>query len=320
MAIGTDGGLMLCSVIIPLYNKERYIVAAVTSVLRQSWQEFEIIVVDDGSVDGGAELVRAMDDARLRVVVQANGGVSSARNRGIAEARGDIVTFLDADDWYLPDYLATMVDIARRFPTGAFYACSYQRVPDGQALSLPGQDLQQVQAVPDFYARWRRGAFFCTNSVAVRRSDLLALQPCFPLGESLGEDQDLWFRLAERLQLFFCPAVLVAYRIDVSDSLCATGRLTRVPNNYLRLEQRAADGLLPQRLRRSAARLVVDARVTVARALLLEGRRREAWSQLWAARGGTASRRWWLTLGMCLLSTPGLVHRWEVWRHRHLSR
>ena len=106
---------MLCSVIIPLYNKEKYIVSAIDSVIAQSYQDFEIVVVDDGSRDGGAALVEAMADPRVRLIRQANGGVSRARNTGIAAARGELVCFLDADDWYGPAFLAVLVAMYRRY-------------------------------------------------------------------------------------------------------------------------------------------------------------------------------------------------------------
>lgn len=98
------------SVVIPLYNKEKYIRRAVDSVLGQTCQGFELIVVNDGSTDRGPAIVREYNDPRICLIDQENRGVSAARNRGIGEARGEFVTFLDADDEWLPGFLALSVD------------------------------------------------------------------------------------------------------------------------------------------------------------------------------------------------------------------
>ncbi|MGI6022871.1 MAG: glycosyltransferase family 2 protein, partial [Methanoculleus sp.] len=90
------------SVVIPLYNKAPYIARALASVITQTCQGFEVIVIDDGSTDGGAEIVRRLDDTRIRVIRQENRGVSAARNRGIESARTDFIAFLDADDEWMP--------------------------------------------------------------------------------------------------------------------------------------------------------------------------------------------------------------------------
>jgi glycosyltransferase involved in cell wall biosynthesis len=93
------------SVIIPLYNKALYIRRALDSIARQTFKDFELIVVDDGSTDEGARIVLEYSDSRLRLITQANAGPGAARNRGILEARGEFIAFLDADDEWLPEYL-----------------------------------------------------------------------------------------------------------------------------------------------------------------------------------------------------------------------
>lgn len=97
---------MEVSVIIPLYNKAPYIQRTLDSVLGQTFQDFELIVVDDGSTDGGGEIVARCADPRVRLIRQENAGPGAARNRGLHEAQGELVAFLDADDEWLPEFLA----------------------------------------------------------------------------------------------------------------------------------------------------------------------------------------------------------------------
>ena len=88
------------SVVIPLYNKELSIINTIQSVLDQTFQNFEIVVVNDGSTDRSVEMVEQFNDPRIRIINKSNGGVSSARNRGIQEAKYELVAFLDADDFW----------------------------------------------------------------------------------------------------------------------------------------------------------------------------------------------------------------------------
>lgn len=106
----------LISVVIPLYNKERIIETSLRSVLKQDFPSFEVVVVDDGSTDGSAEVVRHIADPRLRLVSQPNGGPSKARNTGASHAQGEYICFLDADDELLPDALGTLYDRAAAHP------------------------------------------------------------------------------------------------------------------------------------------------------------------------------------------------------------
>lgn len=121
---------MKVSVIIPLYNKVRWVRRTLESISTQTFRDFEVIVVDDGSTDGSAEVVASYPDRRFRMVRQANAGPGAARNRGIAEARGELIAFLDADDEWLPDFLThnvRMLDAAGARVGAA--VCGYYELP-----------------------------------------------------------------------------------------------------------------------------------------------------------------------------------------------
>ena len=104
----------MISVVIPLYNKEKQVAHTLQSVLRQTFQDFEIVIVDDGSTDHSVEEVEKVRDTRIRLVHQQNAGVSAARNRGISEAKYDLIAFLDADDEWKPEYLETQYGLYQK--------------------------------------------------------------------------------------------------------------------------------------------------------------------------------------------------------------
>ncbi len=116
----------MISVVIPLYNKEGQIAHTLQSVFAQTFQNFEIVIVDDGSTDNSVEEVEKFDDSRIRLIHQTNAGVSAARNRGIEEARGELIAFLDADDEWKPEYLATQSGLYQKYPECSVYACNYE--------------------------------------------------------------------------------------------------------------------------------------------------------------------------------------------------
>ena len=106
------------SVIMPLYNKATYVRKAVESVVRQTFGDWELIVVDDGSTDGSGEVVREIDDPRIRLVQQENSGVGAARNNGVAQSSAPWICFLDADDWWEPTFLEEMAGTPVSFVNG----------------------------------------------------------------------------------------------------------------------------------------------------------------------------------------------------------
>lgn len=115
------------SVIIPLYNKGKYIVRALDSVFAQTYQDFEVIVVDDGSTDNGLEIVQQYRDSRLRLIRQANAGPGAARNRGLKASKAPFVAFLDADDEWLPEFLEVSVSSLKSQPFCSVSVASHYR-------------------------------------------------------------------------------------------------------------------------------------------------------------------------------------------------
>src|SRR5262249_5957863 len=114
----------MISVVIPTFNSAEFVGGAIDSVLAQTFCEWELIIVDDGSSDEGASIVRRYRDPRISLIQQPNSGVSAARNRGILAARNDLVALLDADDLWMPDHLSTIGTLARRFPRAVLYCAA----------------------------------------------------------------------------------------------------------------------------------------------------------------------------------------------------
>jgi glycosyltransferase involved in cell wall biosynthesis len=312
------------SVIIPLYNKSGYVLNTIDSVLAQSFEDFEIVVVDDGSSDNGPELVRAIADPRIRLISQTNAGVSVARNNGIAQAKGDWICFLDADDWYHPVYLAAQHAAIMAHPTAEVFATEYKPIADAPywrpvPWALSPQTYEEIDDLP---RRWMIAIPFFTGSITVRRATLLGMQPCFPVGESYGEDLDLWFRLAETHPVILSRQPLVAYRTAVSGSLANSVDRSDLPPFLSRLKERAIGRNRRDPKRRSALDLVTQQYITQARHFASIGKRRAALHRLLEITGdGARFRRWWATLFMAMIAPAPLIYRWQAWRkNRTMNR
>lgn len=182
------------SVVIPAYNGAWCVGRAIDSVLAQSCQDFELIVVNDGSTDGTSRVLAGYG-AALRVIEQPNGGLSNARNTGIQAARGRYIAFLDADDWWLPGKLEQQLALMESRPELVFCSTSVRlEAPDGSPL---GEWLGRPSALPTLEAIFAENAFVAgSGSAVLARRD--AVRQAGGFDESLAslEDIDMWMRLA----------------------------------------------------------------------------------------------------------------------------
>ena len=276
----------MISIVIPLYNKRDGIGKALQSVFAQTFTDYEIIVVDDGSTDGSEEEVVRLqrerdegsdrDEVRgtryevsvngdqqpttknqqpstrnqqpttnnqqlatshrqpIRLIRQANAGVSAARNRGIAEAKGDYIALLDADDEWKPDYLATIADMINRFPDSDVLATNYEmHQADGKIITtiLNKIKFKGSEGVLDNYFEVASCSNppICSISICARKSAFEAIGG-FPTGIIQGEDLLTWAKLASRYKIAYCLIPLAVFNIEEMNRNSRPKRIPPVPD------------------------------------------------------------------------------------------
>lgn len=220
----------LVSVVIPSYNHEAYVGAAVQSVLNQTLRDLELIVVDDGSSDKSLAVLEGIRDARLKVFAQANQGAHAAINRGLDLASGEYLSILNSDDLYHPQRLEKLVGVLREHPQAGL-AGSYVQVIDSLgaplgikhgyhdlepwALSCPersfraGEDLRVVLLTENYWAT--------TSNYAFSRRWFEQVGTFRPL--RYAHDWDFALRMAQRAELLMLPEALLSYRVHSSNTI-----------------------------------------------------------------------------------------------------
>ncbi len=188
------------TVILPTYNRRDTLLRAVRSVQAQSYTDWELLVIDDGSTDGSKELLAALDEPRLRVIVQANAGAATARNLGLRESCGRYISFLDSDDEWLPHFLALSCGFLDRHPQEAWVATeSYEAKADGRLLR------QDLHALAGHYVDLARSLGSSALALPQGKKDdyLRVFTTCQPLGDwalplardlGIDEEQVRWYR------------------------------------------------------------------------------------------------------------------------------
>lgn len=216
------------SIIMPCYNAARFIDEAIASVLAQTEASWELIVIDDGSTDGSAEIVRRFTDPRIRLITQANAGVSAARNAGLASSRGEFVAFLDADDRMRPDRLQLPLTILAGDPSLDLVVCDFVRFEQdsGDYLYRQFQLVSSWQSFPERSAGgneyrvshgcavlahpYLQPTFIWTQNVLLRGQRARAA--LFPVGVAICEDAWYLLRVMPGARMAIVERVLVELR------------------------------------------------------------------------------------------------------------
>ncbi len=224
------------SVVIPTYNRVCTVVRAIESVLTQTYQNLEIIVVDDGSTDNTREVIERLHDPRVRYIRHGeNRGGSLARNTGIEAATGEYIAFLDSDDEWLPEKLERQVQLFQRSEpcVGAVY-CGFATVGEHGQITATRIPEHRGMILEELYT-WN--VIPSTSWVVMRRECFLRVQPFDPAMPSC-QDWDLWIRLARYYEFDFIPEVLGRSHVD------APGRITKnrraVVEGHVRIAERYA--------------------------------------------------------------------------------
>lgn len=234
----------MISVVIPLYNKALHIAKAIESVLQQTCQPLEIIVVDDGSTDGGKFVVEKYIDYGVSCVVQDNHGASAARNWGVELARGEYIAFLDADDWWLPTHIETLSKLIEICPKASLYSSAYF-IQRGGKQYRPDSAYKNgwMGIVDNFFADYSIGLSLVSSITAcVSRSDFLATGG-FPIGIRRGEDIICWLNLALKGKVAHAETPTAVY---FQDAVNRTNRLREVeaPGSLQYISSLLKSGLL----------------------------------------------------------------------------
>lgn len=274
------------SVIIPAYNAAATLARALDSVLAQIWPAFEIIVIDDGSIDATAAVAKIYGE-KIRYLRQDNAGVSAARNHGARIASGDWLAFLDADDWYYPnrlkrhgEWIARDVsldfltgDYEYRDTSGMLLGCSMESKASGRAMQAKAADSPEVVMQEEEFEAFIADHFGDTHTLSLPRATFLELGG-YPLGFKVCEDVHLLTRLVARSRRVgvVCEPLAV-YSIHAAsatraDPVCAQFENVRT---LIALGEQAAN--LPVVVRRGFTTRLRQARLNLGYALSRTGNR-----------------------------------------------
>lgn len=202
------------SVIIPLFNKENFIENTLKSVLCQTFTDFEILIINDGSTDSSEEIVSQFNDPRIKYYNKENGGVSSARNYGIEKANANYITFLDADDYWYPNFLLEMFQNIKSHPKNHVFSAAIEiETPNSTfpaRYSIPKSD---NCVIVNFFTASLKETVIWTSCAVFHKNIFDEIGP-FDIKIKSGQDTDLWIRIGLLYPVLFSWKILARYVYD----------------------------------------------------------------------------------------------------------
>ncbi len=228
------------SVVIPLYNKRKDIEKTMASLLAQSFSDFEVIVVNDGSTDGGEKIIDTLLDPRIKLFHKKNEGVALTRNFGVEKAEAPHIAFLDADDYWHPNHLEDLNRLIEDFPDRQWYATAYEKKHNETlttAMISPLMDKGEWNGmVDDYFKNSLVDALAWTSAVCMKKDFFQQLGGFdATITNGAGEDTDLWLRAALASPLVFSSRISARHNLDGSNRISHTPTRNRVffdPDKY----------------------------------------------------------------------------------------
>ena len=206
------------SVVIPLYNKENEVKRTLESVLNQTFKDFEVVIVNDGSKDKSVEVVESFKDPRIRIITQENAGVSAARNRGIQETNNEWIAFLDADDLWKENHLQVLNQLINQYNEKVF-CTSFIR--SNQCMDSIKKD-NSVDIISDYFSKVVKSGHFFWTSVTCIHKDVFKQIGLFKEFLSRGEDLDLWARIGAKFSIIKSNLITAIYVQEAENKLSIT--------------------------------------------------------------------------------------------------
>jgi glycosyltransferase involved in cell wall biosynthesis len=312
------------SAVISLYNKAPHILRAIESMRTQTVPPDEIIVVDDGSTDGGGDLAASRGDRRLRLIRQENRGESAARNRGIDAAQHELIAFLDADDAWKPRFLETIHRLRARYPEAGAYGTAYDIItPEGEKFCPTFQVLAGgvTEGLIPNYLRSALGGLFGlahpmgASSAAIPRK-ILAITGGFPVQPPYRNDLDMFLRIALSFPIAWSAEPLAVWHQNSVNRHFGLKRADREPAvaRTARLALRSTP--MSSAMQRDLFEYGAHFQLCAARDCLVLGRRETALQLLSYARGTELfARQWRRWRLLAILPGPTAHYVWKLKKH-----
>ncbi len=207
------------SIVIPVYNKAKYLKETIKSVLNQDFKDFELILIDDGSTDQSPDIIQSFSDPRIRYYTQKNQGVAVARNNGVKQAKTNLICFLDADDLWEPHHLETIWALYQQFPQAGFFATAY-RIQYNQHQKDYVYPFSKSPVLIQKYYRYDKGqALFFISNFAVKKEVFIKENGFKP--EIHAEDTDFFIRLALKYPMAYSKTISMLHINEAENSLFA---------------------------------------------------------------------------------------------------